>query len=300
MNFSLLDSILRTDKGVLATIIGASGHTYKKTGQQALYAPGRIEPVHGNLGALCADQEIIARAADARTEGLPITVTIDTTGPMDELMGTGTGCGGTLTLLLEPLGHAHKRVYAGLDTNLKSGPPVFLVHDLKTGDLRVEKEAPQPGKSIHVEKIEPLTPLVLFGATPLARRIASLAADMDFVVRLSDWRPAFLDLFRTLPGIQIQGEALSPSPDACVILMSHSFQRDLAALRDCLRAGCRYVGVLSSRSRRDRMFAALAEEGITEEMLASVHSPIGLDIGAQTDAEIAVAILAEIIGTLRA
>ncbi|MDH4337641.1 MAG: XdhC family protein [Candidatus Krumholzibacteria bacterium] len=300
MNFSLLDSILRTRDGVLATIIGASGHTYKKTGQQALYAPGGIEPVHGNLGALCADQEIIARADEARASEKPLTVTIDTTGAMDELMGSGTGCGGTLTLLLEPIGPAHKRTYAQLGAHLKSGPAVFLVHDTETGDLRVETGTPRPGESLHIERIAPLTPLVLFGATPLARRIAALAADMDFVVHLADWRPAFLDLFRSMPGIEIQTRGFSPPPDACVVLMSHSFQRDLAALRDCLGAGCRYVGVLSSRSRRDRMFAALAAEGVSANALSSVHSPVGLDIGAQTDAEIAVAILAEIIGTLRA
>ncbi len=299
MNFSLLDSILRTDQGVLATIIGASGHTYKKTGQQALYAPGRIEPVHGSFGALCADQEIIERAAEARRSGKPLVISIDTTRPMDELTGSGTGCGGELRLLLEPLGRAHRRIYAQLDGHLRSGPPVFLLHELETGDLSIESQSPAANDSVYTERIEPLTPLILFGATPLARRLASMALDMDFAVRLADWRPAYLDLFRTMPGLELQKGDASPPAGACVVIMSHSYERDLAALRGALQAGCRYIGVLSSRSRRDRMFQTLAAEGFSENDFARVHSPVGLDIGAETDAEIAVAILAEIIGHVR-
>jgi len=300
MNFSLLDSILRTDQGVLATITGARGHTYKKTGQRALYAPGRIEPVHGNLGALCADQEIMARAQRARDSGKPLAITIDTTGPMDELMGSGTGCGGELDLLLEPIGREHKRVLAQLETHLKTGPPAYLVHETETGELRLEGEDPTGRPGCYVERIEPLTPLVLFGATPLARRIAHLAADMDFVVHLVDWRPAFLDLFRSMPGLEIHADGFSPPAHACVVVMSHGFERDLVALRGALRSGCRYIGVLSSRGRRDRMFEALASEGMAAERLSRVHSPVGIDIGAETDSEIAVSIMAEIIGALRA
>lgn len=299
MNFSLLDSILRTDQGVLATITGTRGHTYKKTGQRALYAPGGIEPVHGNLGALCADQEIIERAAQARTSGRPLAITIDTTKPMDELMGSGTGCGGELDLLLEPLGREHKRVFAQLVTHLREGPPVFLVHELDSGALRLESTKPEDAPNRYVERVEPLTPLVLFGATPLARRLVALATDMDFAVHLADWRDAFLDLFRMTPGVEIHALPFSPPAESCVVIMSHSYERDLVALRDAARAGCRYIGLLSSRSRRDRMFEALASEGLAKDALAGVHSPVGLDIGAESDAEIAVAIMAEIVGHVR-
>ncbi len=300
MNFSLLDSILRTDQGVLVTITGARGHTYKKTGQRALYAPGGIEPVHGNLGALCADQEIIARAGHARASGKPLVITIDTTRPMDELMGSGTGCGGELDLLLEPLGRGHKRVFAELAAHLKQGPPVFLVHEIETGELRIEDKAPDDAPARYVEEVAPLTPLVLFGATPLARRLVTLAADMDFTVHLVDWREAFLDLFRGVPGMELHGVPFTPPAGACVLLMSHSYERDQAALRDALGVDCRYIGLLSSRSRRDRMFDALASAGVAKEQFTRVHSPIGLDIGAETDAEIALSIMAEIVGHVRA
>ena len=299
MNFALLDNIVSADRAVLVTIIGASGHTYQKTGQKALFAPGRIEPVYGNLGALCADQEIARHAEKALAGGRPLVTTIDTTKPMDELMGSGTGCGGTLRLLLEPVGEEQKQIYAALRENLRDGPRVFLVHDLESGHLRLDAQQPAESATLHIETIDALTPLYLFGATPLARRMIAIARDMDFVVHLSDWRPAFRDLFGDIPDLEIHTELFDPPANACVVIMSHSFERDLVALRTTAGVGCRYVGLLSSRSRRDRMFDRLVGEGVAKDALARVCSPVGIDIGARSDAEIAVAIMAEIIGRLR-
>ncbi|HET6348412.1 MAG TPA: XdhC family protein [Candidatus Krumholzibacteria bacterium] len=299
MNFALLDSIRAADRAVLVTIIGASGHTYQKTGQKALFAPEHIEPVYGNLGALCADQEIARHAARALAAGRPLVTTIDTTRPMDELMGSGTGCGGTLKLLLEPLGDEQKAIYAALRENLRDGPRVFLVHDLESGHLRLDAQQPADSATLHVETIDALTPLYLFGATPLTRRVIAIAREMDFVVHLSDWRPAFRDLFEDTEDLEIHTESFDPPANACVVIMSHSFERDLVALRAAVGAGCRYVGLLSSRSRRDRMFDRLTGEGVAKDALAGVCCPVGIDIGARTDSEIAVAIMAEIIGRLR-
>jgi xanthine dehydrogenase accessory factor len=299
MNFSLLDSILAVEKGVLATITGARGHTYKKVGHQALYVPGRIEPVHGNLGALCADQEILARAEKALSEAKPSVLTVDSSDEADALVGTGSGCGGTIELLLEPVLDAHKQIYARLDGHLADGPPVFLVHEVESGDLRIEEREPAKATTRYVERVAPLTPLYLFGATPLSRRLVSLAAEMDFVVHLVDWREAFLDLFREIPRLRLHLDTADPPAHARAVILSHSFERDLGALRTVLLAGCRYVGVLSSRGRRERMFALLADEGFSQDKLESVHSPIGLDIGARSDPEIAMSIMAEIVAHLK-
>ncbi|MDH3197101.1 MAG: XdhC family protein [Candidatus Krumholzibacteria bacterium] len=299
MNFSLLDSILAAEKGVLATITGARGHTYKKIGHQALYVPGRIEPVHGNLGALCADQEILARVETALAEVKPGVLTVDSSDEADALVGTGSGCGGTIELLLEPVLDAHKQIYARLDSHLADGPPVFLVHEVESGDLRIEEREPAKATTRYVERVKPLTPLYLFGATPLARRLVSLAAEMDFVVHLVDWREAFLDLFRGIPRLRLHLESADPPAHACTVILSHGFERDLGALRAALLAGCRYVGVLSSRGRRERMFAVLTDEGFSQDKLEGVHSPIGLDIGARSDPEIAMSIMAEIVAHLK-
>jgi xanthine dehydrogenase accessory factor len=299
MNFSLLDSILASRHGVLATVIAAHGHTYKGVGHQALYEPDEIEAVHGNLGALCADQAIIARSAEARKLQKPIVMTIDASAPTDGLTGTGSGCGGAIEVLLEPVDGTHKAVYARLIPHLEDGPPVWLVHELESGELRIEQNPKERANAQYVEKIDALTPLVLFGATPLARRMIAVAADMSFAMHLVDGRPAFLERFRHVPRLSCHDTSFTPPPTAYVVIMSHSYERDLAALRSALVAGCRYIGLLSSRGRRDRIFEALAGEGFTAAQRARVCSPVGLEIGAKTDPEIAISILGEIITRLR-
>lgn len=81
--------------------------------------------------------------------------------------------------------------------------------------------------------------------------------------------------------------------DAVVVLTKGD--RDLAVLQALSRAKLGYVGMLSSRSRAAQNVAALREDGVPEAFLASLHMPIGLDLGARTPAEIALAILAEIV-----
>jgi len=299
MNFSLLDNILGAEGTVLATITGTRGHTYKKTGQQALYVPDAVEPMWGNLGALCADQAILERAGEALAAGKPRTLTIDTSEEDDALLGSGTGCGGAVDLLLEPVLDAHKAVYRQLETHLADGPAVWLAHEIESGELRIEAREGASTSARYVERISPLTPLFLFGATPLARRIAALAADMDFVVTLLDWREAFLDRFRDVPRLRVHLGSRELPAHACVVILSHSYERDLEALRVALLGGCRYVGVLSSRSRRDRMFEVLGGEGFSADVLDLIHSPVGIDIGARTDPEIAVSIVAQIVEHLR-
>jgi xanthine dehydrogenase accessory factor len=81
--------------------------------------------------------------------------------------------------------------------------------------------------------------------------------------------------------------------------LTHDPKIDDGALAAALEAGCFYIGALGSRKTHGKRLERLRELGIGEEALASIHAPIGLNIGAQSPAEIAVAILAEVIGALR-
>ncbi len=70
---------------------------------------------------------------------------------------------------------------------------------------------------------------------------------------------------------------------------------DKKALAAALRCGCAYVGMLSSKKRRDKIFEELAEEGIPAQAIARVRSPVGIDVKGRSDPEIAVGIVAEIM-----
>jgi xanthine dehydrogenase accessory factor len=80
-----------------------------------------------------------------------------------------------------------------------------------------------------------------------------------------------------------------------VVIVTRGHVHDLDVLEQALRLGARYVGLMASRSKRERLQAALREAGFGDDVLGRIHSPIGLAIGAETPAELAVSIAAEIV-----
>ena len=298
MNYSLLDKIVSADGGFLATILKTEGHTYRKAGARALFYDGDPIPVHGNLGSLCADQEIVDAGRAACRAARPRVVRIDTTGDDDADLGYGTFCGGVMEVLIEPVAKAHRSVYSDVRARLERGEVCHLVHDLVTGDLAVTDEA-APGAERYVEAVTPPWRVVLFGATPLARRLAAILDDSEFDVHITDWRSAFLERCEHLDARCRHLDSFPVARGAFAVIVSHSYRRDQEALRAALDADCAFVGLLSSRPRRERMFAELAAAGVAPAALARVSSPVGLDLGSRDDAEIAVAIAAEVIRAVR-
>jgi len=94
----------------------------------------------------------------------------------------------------------------------------------------------------------------------------------------------------------VVNEIIEPSPDSAAVIMNHNLRRDTAALKVAARSGCRYVGLLGPRRRSDRMMQSL---GITDsESHRWIFPPMGLDIGAKTPEQIALAVLAEILAVM--
>jgi xanthine dehydrogenase accessory factor len=295
MNFSLLDKIDSVRGGILATILHTEGHTYKKRGARALFAAGGGAPLWGNLGSVCVDQELLRQGGEALADGLPRKVRIDTSKVEDADFGYGTYCGGVMDVLIEPITDAHRNAYRDLRARLKLRQTTWLTHDLETGELGVAGAEPAPDERLFVELIPPLTPLYVFGATPLVHRLVSALDDMDYEIHVMDWRSDYLDGFAGVDGVASHLDEYPFGGDAWVLIMSHHYHRDKALLREALSRGCPFVGMLSSRTRRDQMYGDLRQEGTASRDLDRVSSPLGLDIGGRSDAEIAVAIAAELV-----
>jgi xanthine dehydrogenase accessory factor len=299
MNSFLIDSILSLENGFTATILSTEGHSYKKRGQRAVYEVGDIAPVFGNLGSLCVDAEILDKGERAVLKGKPMRLTIDLQGPGEVVFGYGTACGGVLTVLLEPVRGEHKKVYRDVDARLAVGQGCWLSHDVESGRLELACSAPATEPSLFVEQIEPLQKVFLFGATPLAGVLIHQAQAMSFAPHVVDWRPPHLDGFTPLRGVRTHTNLDELDAASFLAVLSHSFERDVAALRAGLEMKCRYVGLLASSVRREKVFAALAKVGVEAAALERIHSPIGLSFGARSDPEIALSILAEMIQELR-
>jgi len=295
MNFSLLDKIDSAERGILATILRTEGHTYKKQGARALFVSGATSPVWGNLGSVCVDQELVRQGGEALADRKPRRVTIDTSEAEDADFGYGTYCGGVMTVLVEPLFDEHKSVYRELKRRLEERERSYLVHDLETGALSIAESEPAAAEGTFAESMPPLRPVFLFGATPLARRLLRCFEDMAYEIHVVDWRTDYLDAFEGIGGVTLHHDEVPFGAESFVLIQSHHFHRDKAVLREALAEKCAFVGMLSSQPRRDRMYEELLEEGVPADDLDRVACPIGLDIGSRTDAEIAIAIAAQLV-----
>jgi xanthine/CO dehydrogenase XdhC/CoxF family maturation factor len=295
MNFSLLDKIRDVEDGILVTVLATEGHTYKKKGAKALFACGRANAVWGNLGSLCVDQEILRHGREAFTGLKPVLVEIDTRSSDDVDFGYGTYCGGLMRVLVEPIRKSQKAVYTRLRERLEKRLHSFVEHDFDTGYLTVHDSEQPERDGVLVESFPPLQTLFLFGATPLTKHILKCVEDMEYEVHVVDWREEYLGSFRHIDGVTTHLDEYSFDEASFVLVLSHDFRRDKYVIKEALTRRCAYIGLLSSRTRRDKIFEELLDEGVEATDLQRISSPVGIDIGARSDPEIAVAIAAELV-----
>ncbi|MEA4955474.1 MAG: XdhC/CoxI family protein [Pseudoflavonifractor sp.] len=144
--------------------------------------------------------------------------------------------------------------------------------------------------------------LILCGAGHVSHALAQVAALLDFELCVLDDRREFADPARFPPGAQVLAlpfdeglTRLGSRPDDffCILTRGHTWDRD--CLARILNGRFAYVGMIGSRRKVAATMEALAAEGYSEEMLACVHAPIGLMLGGQTPAEVAVEIAAQLI-----
>jgi xanthine dehydrogenase accessory factor len=149
--------------------------------------------------------------------------------------------------------------------------------------------------------------LVVVGAGHVGAALVAIAARAGFAVTVIDDRPSFANPRRLPDATRILVEeppralaALAPRRDRHVVLVTRGHRLDASCLEVALRHDLAYLGMIGSRRRVRRIREWLVERGADPARLDSVHAPIGLDIAAETPAEIAVAILAEVIASRRA
>jgi xanthine dehydrogenase accessory factor len=148
----------------------------------------------------------------------------------------------------------------------------------------------------------PLPTLIVFGASHVAMPLVSLAYDLGLKTVVVDGRPRFAtherfpDVDQLLIGIPSEiAETLSYTSSTFVVLTAHDYKYDLPVLKVVLPARPAYVGLLGSKRRGAAIKEFLRESGMDQALLDQLHVPTGLDIGAETAAEIALSILAEAV-----
>lgn len=154
-------------------------------------------------------------------------------------------------------------------------------------------------------EVFPVRPrLVIVGATEIARSLASIAGGMGYERVVIDARQAFAaadrfpDVERLINDWPEEAfQEIGLGPNDAVAILSHDPKFDEPAIAAAIRAGARYVGAVGSRKTQADRRTRLREAGLSDAEIASVHGPIGLDLGGKAPAETALAIMAEIVAS---
>ena len=157
------------------------------------------------------------------------------------------------------------------------------------------------GVRAFVEVFAPPAQLLVVGATHVAMPLTSLARTLGYRTIVLDGRPRFAtperfpDVDELRVGIPSElALEYTLTPETALILVAHDYKYDLPILRHALATSVGYIGMLGSSRRGAAILQLLRDEGVAEDVLARVRVPIGLDIGARSAPEIALAILAEV------
>src|SRR3984957_11225453 len=209
-----------------------------------------------------------------------------------------------------------------LATELKSGAQLFLDGDQIEGDLDLDemslgavREALRADRNISldtaqgrvfVQGFSPPRRCFVIGAVHIAQPLVPMLIATDYKPIVIDPRGAWATEAR-FPGVELStewpDEALErykPDRASAIVALTHDPKIDDPALITALRSDCFYIGALGSRrTHAKRLERLAAEHGFGENELSRIHGPIGLNIGAVSQAEIAVSILGEMTNVLR-
>lgn len=179
----------------------------------------------------------------------------------------------------------------------------FLVHYDLNDDFAQDSGLVCGGQmDVFIEPLLPAPDLFIVGAGHVGFHLGRTAAATGFTVHVIDDREAFANRERFPDAAEVivddvgawLAEAPLP-PGSYVVVVTRGHRHDLEAVRALATRDVRYVGLIGSRAKVARISEQLALEGGDPTLLARVHAPIGIDIGAVTPEEIAVSILAELI-----
>jgi xanthine/CO dehydrogenase XdhC/CoxF family maturation factor len=243
-------------RGVVITVVRTEGSTYRRAGARAVI--GEDGTVTGAISGGCLERDLAERLTQWLATMTPQLISYDSTRSDDFVFGLGLGCRGMLDLLIEPFDDEH--------------PPRLVTTFHWNGREPVEWTTLLPNGESMIEIIRPPRIIAIFGGSGDAAPVAQLARSAGWNVLMMKPRETF-----------------DASGFDAAIVMTHNFARDAEILTRLFASPIPFIGLLGPRSRGDEV---LAEIGATRD--ARFHNPLGLDLGAETPEQIALAIVAEL------
>lgn len=303
---------------VLATVVQTWGSAPRQAGSQlAISGEGEIM---GSVSGGCVEAAVVVEALDALGDGTPLLLSF---GVADETaFEVGLACGGTIEVLVEPIGEGPPRFSPALLRDLvarrAARTPVACITDMADwtrhlgtsddADLSERFRLDQSGRNAAGRMVtlhNPPLQLVVVGAVHIAQALLPMARLAGYEPVLVDPRDAFASEQR-FPGERLihdwPDEALAAiglDARTAVVTLTHDAKLDDPAIIAALHSDVFYLGCLGSTRTHAKRLDRLRADGLSEAQLARIHAPVGLNIGARSPAEIAVATLAQITQALR-
>jgi xanthine dehydrogenase accessory factor len=255
----------------LATLVRTQGSSYRRPGARMLICGDGTRA--GSLSGGCLEDEVARRGLEVMRDGTPVLMNFDTT--------LRFGCNGSIDVFVESVRPEFLAQLAANFSERRSARAVtiFTGPNVETGTRFVTRDM-EILDGAFVQEIEPAIRLLIFGEGPDSVPLRAFAEILGWEVVETD-EPS--DLPRH-----------SDSRTAAIV-KSHNYGRDFAALCQLLKLDLSYVGLLGPRKRRDQLLNAVLDEGIAID--AEVFAPAGLDLGAETPEELALALVSEIQAT---
>jgi xanthine dehydrogenase accessory factor len=297
----------------LATVVQTWGSAPRRVGAQLVIGgDGRIE---GSVSGGCVEGAVILEALEAIDDGRHRILEFGVSD--DDAFAVGLACGGTIRVLVEPIGPAlpvnmletlvqarARRAALAYEINTRTG-----ARRLVTGGyperMRMDRSGFEEDGETFVAVHNPPLRLIVVGAVHIAQALVPMARIAGYDPVLIDPRDAFAAGDR-FPGETILQDwpdeavaKLGLDPRTAVVLLTHDPKLDDPALEASLAADVFYIGALGSTRTHAKRVERLTASGFTEAQIARIHGPVGLDIGAAGPAEIALSILAQMTGVLR-
>jgi xanthine dehydrogenase accessory factor len=283
----------------LATVVATRRSAPRPLGSKlAISESGELA---GSVSGGCVESDVAVNALEVLETGEPKLLSYGI--PDEDAWEVGLPCGGEIDVFLER--------FEGELPDPETPQIVFTVVDgdragerwvSQDGEVTRTQLLERDGEQVFAEVLGPPPRLLVFGAVDLAEELCRAAKGLGWWTLVTDARARFATAERVPSADELvvawPEEALerfAPDERTAVVVLTHEDRWDVPALAGALGTPAFYVGALGSRRTQERRREQLLETGVSEEQLARLCGPAGLDLGAGTPAETALSILAEIL-----
>jgi xanthine dehydrogenase accessory factor len=318
----ILDTLERwTGEGLrvaTATVVKTERSAPRDPG--AMLAVSERGEVAGSVTGGCVEPAVYEEAREVLAGGTPRLRTYGIAD--DEAFEVGLPCGGTVHIfvdtldetMLSPLAEAFREERPIALEVAISGPRIGAKRLVSSGDgasgellARGETAIMETDDGeLFVNSFAPRPDMYVFGAVDHAAAVAQVGRFLGYRVTICDARARFAtrERFPDVDELVVEwpDRFLSQAPvdeRTVICVLTHDHKFDVPLLKVALETAAGYIGAMGSRRTNEARAEQLKAEGVTDEQLARVKAPIGLDIGSRTPEEVAIAVAAEVVGTFR-